>query len=361
MSSERRQPPTLIAMGGGKGGIGKSVVSLLLGQWLARLGHRTTVVDLDFSGANLHTLLGIAEAPATIHDVMSRRVATLEEIAVALDPPGFRAICGASEILSTANPVFARKLKLMRGLFALDTDFVVLDLGAGTSFNVLDFFLLADLQILLTTAEPTSICNAYACLRNAVFRRLAQLTRNQPSLQEIVAAAMEGYGRQGLRTLGELYQALEDFGGAELTDPIRHEMSQIHPLVLVNRVQNVRERNATKVLQQVAAKYLELQLEDLGALPEDSELRGMVARMIPLTRGGLYRGAFEEARSVALRLVTLARRRQAQLQAAGRQGQVTSELPASDDSGVGSFPADEVAGRPRTADPPAAGAAGLVH
>ncbi len=357
MKNEQRQPPTLIAMGGGKGGIGKSVVSLLLGQWLARLGHRTTVVDLDFSGANLHTLLGITEPPATLHDVMTRRVASLEETAVALDPPGFRVVCGASEILSSANPVFARKLKLMRGLFALDTDLVILDLGAGTSFNVLDFFLLADLQILLTTAEPTSICNAYACLRNAAFRRLSQLTRNQPALQQIVAAAMEGYGNQGLRTLGELYQALEDFGGAELVEPIRSEMSLIRPLVLVNRVQNVRERNAAKVLQQVAAKYLALQLEELGALPEDPELRGMVAGMVPLTRGGLYRGAFEESRAIALRLVTLAQRRQAQLQSGASQGLGAAVGPEAD-TAPGAILPDDDAGYPGR---PAAGTAGLVH
>lgn len=308
MPTDTRQTPILIAVGGGKGGIGKSVVTLLVGQWLARMGHRTTVVDLDFSGANLHTLLGISDVPTSIHDHMNRRAASLEAVAVALDPPGFRVICGASEVLSAANPVFARKLKLMRGLFALDSEFVVLDLGAGTGFNVLDFFLVSDLQVLLTTAEPTSICNAYAFLRNSVFRRLSQLTRNQPALHEIIGRAMESYGSDGFRSMADLHLALEQFGGAELADPIRSELAQIRPLVLVNRVQTERDRNTSRVLEQVAAKYLGLTLEPLGALSEDPELRRMVARMVPLTRGHLYRGAFEEARAIAQRLAARAER-----------------------------------------------------
>lgn len=293
-----RNTPTLIAVGGGKGGVGKSIVSLMLGQWLARMGHTTTIVDLDLSGANLHTLLGIKEAPTTLNDVLDRRAGSLEEIALTTEVPKLRAICGASEVLSSANPVFAQKLKLMRSLFQVESEFLVLDLGAGTSFNVLDFFLLADLQIVVTTSEPTAIYNAYGLMRNAVFRRLSQLTRRHTFLKEMVLNAMDPQSG-GLRTAQDVYRAISQQGGPELLEPIRSEMTRIRPSVLLNRMVKPRERLTFGILREVAAKYLALELSDLGVIAEDQELRSMIARMIPLTRGGGYRGAWEDARRVA--------------------------------------------------------------
>jgi len=297
----------LIAIGGGKGGVGKSVVSLMLGQWLAKMGHSTTIVDLDLSGANLHTLLGIKEAPTTLNDVLDRRADSLDEVSLTTEVPNLRAVCGASEVLSSANPVFARKLKLMRGLFHLSSEFVVLDLGAGTSFNVLDFFLVADLQVVVTTSEPTAIYNAYALIRNAVFRRLSQLTRRHPFLKELVVEAMDPQNGQ-LRTAEDIYRAIYQQGGKDLLEPIRQETARIRPHILLNRMVHPRERLTFGILREVAAKYLALELSDLGAIGEDHELRSMIARMVPLTRGGGYRGAWEDARRVAKQILLAADR-----------------------------------------------------
>jgi len=294
--------PTVIAVGGGKGGVGKSVVSILLAQWLARMGRSTVLVDLDLSGANIHTLLGIKSPPATLFDLLSRRVDSLEEVAFSTSLENLRVVCGASEILTLANPAFAQKAKIARKLYGLDAEFLVLDLGAGTSFDVLDFFLLAEKQIVVTTAEPISIHNAYAFLRNAVFRRLTQLSRQYPIVQDVVRRAVDPLNDLDIRTIRDLYTRIGEVAGGEFLDPIRREMSAIRPLVVVNQVREARERNTPRVLQQVAARYLWVQVEDFGGIAHDPEIQRIVSKMIPVTSGSGYRGAFEAVRDMAARL-----------------------------------------------------------
>ena len=291
--------PISIAVGGGKGGVGKSVFSILLGQWLARLGKSTVIVDLDLGGANVHTLLGIKNPPATIQDLISRRVDSLEEVAVRTEIENLRIICGASEILSAANPVFAQKLKIMRKLNTLEADFLVLDLGAGTSFDVLDFFLAAEEKVLITTSEPISIFNAYGFLRNAVYRRLFQIFREYPQLTELIHSAMDPKNDLKIRNVRSLLELLFKEADPELLGVFMDELKHFTPGVVVNQVRDSRDRNTSRILQQVAERYLTVQIRELGSVVHDPKIQEMVASMVPLTSGSGYRGAYECVREIA--------------------------------------------------------------
>ncbi|MDH4205984.1 MAG: P-loop NTPase, partial [Desulfobacteraceae bacterium] len=175
LNTENKSTPKIVAIGGGKGGAGKSVFSTIMAFWLARTGNRTVLMDVDLGGANLHTLLGIKSPDRTLNDFITRKFEELEDICIDTSEKNLRLISGASDVLSLANPHFSQKIKLMTHLSRLDADYVVLDLGAGTSFNVLDFFLIAHKKIIVLTPEPTSIQNAYIFVRNAVYRKLSRL------------------------------------------------------------------------------------------------------------------------------------------------------------------------------------------
>lgn len=295
--------PSMIAIGGGKGGVGKSVVSILLGQWLARFGKSTVLVDLDLGGANIHTLLGIKDPPATIHDLILRKTNSLEEIALSTPVEGLRVVCGASEILSAANPVFAQKLKIVRKLAEIDAEYVVLDLGAGTSFDVLDFFLLAEHQIIVTTSEPISIYNAYGFLRNGVYRRLLQLVREYPEWKELIGSAMDPNNQFEIRTVRSLYERLSREADPDLVKTLGTEIQRIRPGVIVNQVRESRERNTSRIIQQVADRYLMVEVRDLGTVIFDPQIQTMVSRMVPLVSRNGIAGAFESMHQIASALV----------------------------------------------------------
>src|SRR4051812_18710062 len=99
----KTQARKVIAVGGGKGGIGKSLVSANLGIALARRGASVALVDGDLGGANLHTCLGIGQPAVSMSDFIDHRVARLEDAMVPTGIPGLTLIAGAHDALDAAN------------------------------------------------------------------------------------------------------------------------------------------------------------------------------------------------------------------------------------------------------------------
>src|SRR6218665_3842829 len=168
------RPHRIIAVGGGKGGIGKSLVSSNLGVALAAKGQRVLLVDADLGGANLHTCLGVAQPTATLSDFLLRPKARLEDVILPTGVPNLSLIAGALDVLDAANIKYAHKQRLLRSLQTQSVDYLILDLGAGSSFNTLDFFIIADHGVLVLLPEPTSVENAYRFVKAAFYRRLQQ-------------------------------------------------------------------------------------------------------------------------------------------------------------------------------------------
>jgi flagellar biosynthesis protein FlhG len=282
-SDTTKKTPNIIAVGGGKGGSGKSIFSALLAFWMARRGSRTILMDVDLGGANIHTLLGLKNPDRTLNDFITRRLETLNDVCLDTGEKNLRLICGASDVLSLANPYFSQKMKLMNHLERLDTEYIVLDLGAGTSFNILDFFLLAHNKIIVLTPEPTSIQNAYIFARNAVYRKLSRISNNSPTLQNLIKMAMDPKNILKIRTIKELIQFIEESEEKEIIELIKKEIGNMKFGIVTNMVRYPREKNAGSIVKIVANKYLNVQSEELGHIPYDTHIQTMVSGMIPLT------------------------------------------------------------------------------
>jgi flagellar biosynthesis protein FlhG len=295
--------PQIWAVGGGKGGIGKSTVSILLAFWLARMGKRTILVDLDLGGANLHTLMGIKSPPKTLNDFVTRRIDSLEEVCIETDIEDLRLICGASDVLTLANPHVAQKIKIIHHISKLDADYIVLDLGAGTSFNVLDFFLAAKRKIVVLTPQPTSIQNAYSFVRNAVYRRLSKLASQQPPLQALIKSAMDEDNELRVRTIRDLLQAVGDISGTEMMETLKREIEAIRPAVVTNMVVNSTDKNAGRVIQLVSEKYLMIYPQNFGSVAFDKQINQMVADMVPLTKLVQSSNAFANIYDITMKLL----------------------------------------------------------
>ena len=302
LNTENKSTPKILAIGGGKGGAGKSVFSTIMAFWLARMGNRTVLMDVDLGGANLHTLLGIKSPDRTLNDFITRRFGELEDICIDTSEKNLRLISGASDVLSLANPHFSQKIKLMTHLSRLDADYVVLDLGAGTSFNVLDFFLIAHKKIIVLTPEPTSIQNAYIFVRNAVYRKLSRLSSKNPSLQALIKIAMDPKNVLKIRTVKELFQFIEESDEKNIIEVLKKEIGDIHLEVVTNMVKNEKEENAGRIVQIVAEKYLTLPSTDLGCVTYDKHIRTMVSDMVPLINPDQSSQAFGNVYEIATKL-----------------------------------------------------------
>ena len=263
--------PRIWAIGGGKGGVGKSVVTTNLAVSIARTGARVAIVDADLGGANLHTMVGVPSPKRNLSDFIARRVASLAEIMTPTPIDNLWLISGAKALLETANPNYSQKGKILRHIVKLDVDHVFLDLGAGTAFNVLDFFLVARKGVLVVVPEATSVENAYFFIKAAYFRKLK---RAQPRKQvkAAIEEVMKSEARRLVRTPRDLMaqvMAVDTEAGAALME----EASTFSPSIIVNRVERTEQSRLGAEMGSACRDYFGIQLRCLGTLPLDNRGR----------------------------------------------------------------------------------------
>lgn len=278
-----RKRPHIWAIGGGKGGVGKSVVSILLALGLARNNQKTVLVDADLGAANLHTLMGIKTPARNLNDLITQKYDRIEDICVQTQVRNLRLVCGASEILYYANPQFSQKLRIVQSIAQLAADHVILDLGAGTSYNVLDFFLIADTPVIVMTPQPISIQNAYAFIRNAVYRKMSRMAHQHPSLQEVIRLAMNPKNDEQIRTIADLHEKVQNTHGAKAAGRILEAIHKIRPILITNMAKEQRDVNAGRIIQVVAEKYLTIQCQGSGAIAYDPLIEKLITQMLPLS------------------------------------------------------------------------------
>jgi flagellar biosynthesis protein FlhG len=183
----KRKAPRIIAIGGGKGGVGKTTVSSNLALAIGRAGHRVAIIDADLGAANLHTALGVTRPAHNLGDFIDGAVDGLESTLTQVSPT-VQLAAGTSRP-GSANLGAAQKLRLLRAIGKLETEVVIIDVGAGTSFTVVDLFAAADHKLLVVCPQLTSLHNAYALLK-AVVHRVVRKHANEETHKDLIDAAL---------------------------------------------------------------------------------------------------------------------------------------------------------------------------
>jgi flagellar biosynthesis protein FlhG len=169
--------PVIYPIGGGKGGVGKSFMVASLGASLAMRGNRVALVDLDLGASNLHTLLGIKTPCCGLNTFIDKKADTLESVAVPTHIAGLSLISSCQCQMEIANLYFAQKTRLINAIKKMSFDVILLDVGAGTNYNTIDFFMTSDSGVVICTPEPTSIENTFGFINAVYLRRLKQIIR----------------------------------------------------------------------------------------------------------------------------------------------------------------------------------------
>ena len=221
------------AIGGGKGGVGKSFVAGNLGILLAQRGFRVILADLDLGGANLHTWLGVNTPEQGVSEFVDRQVEQIHELLIPTSIPQLRLISGARDGVEIANLKHTQKMRFLMALKRLDTDFIIMDLGAGTAYNTIDFFLLAEKQLMVVIPEPTSIENAYRFLKNSFYRKLRH-TSSSFGLRNVVDQMLKNNNSFGIRSPRDLIEYLKQMGG-NAASYIDDQLEHFQPNLIINQ------------------------------------------------------------------------------------------------------------------------------
>ncbi len=271
---------TTWAIGGGKGGIGKSFISSSLAICLSKLGKQVTLVDLDLGSANLHTCLGIKVPQQTLSDFLKGRAKELTDVLVETEIPGLSFISGFNDSLDVTNITKAQVDRVISSLRSLPTPYVILDLGAGTGDHTLDFFLAADQKIIATTPEPTAIENAYRFMKASFYRKLKQ-TEVELGIQSLIEAAMDSRSQNGIRSPADLITHLKQTSPA-IGEKLSDEFASFHAQILLNQIRTRQDIEIGHSMKSVSKKYFGIETHYLGYVDHDNAVWQSLRKKRPL-------------------------------------------------------------------------------
>ena len=161
--SKHRGGTRVITITSGKGGVGKTNVSVNMALAYARLGKKVVVMDADLGLANVNIMLNMVPR-YTLYD-MIRKKKNMKEIMVDTDY-GISIVAGASGFSKIANLSDEERQNFIEQLSTLSfADIIIIDTSAGVSSNVIDFIAAADDAVIITTPEPTAITDAYGIIK----------------------------------------------------------------------------------------------------------------------------------------------------------------------------------------------------
>ena len=267
------------AIGGGKGGVGKSLVTANLSICLALMGHKVVAIDLDLGGANLHTCLGVPIPEKTLSDYLNKKARSLEELLTPTAINNLWVISGAQDDLGIANLKQMHKAKLLSQLSELPVDYILLDLGAGTTFNTIDFFITADQGIITTLPEPTSIENSYRFIKSVYLRKL-KMAEELLEIGPLIDQAMNAKLSQNSSPTELINRIIEI--NPIMGQKLKAEIGKLNPKLIINQVRTQADIDIGFSMKLISKKYFGMNIDYVGYLDYDATVWQSVKKRKPL-------------------------------------------------------------------------------
>jgi len=272
----------ITAILGPKGGVGKSTISANLAIALSRMGKKVVAVDLDLGASNLHAIFGMKGSPKSLSDFVQKRVKNLADVILKTPAGNVGIICGGDDP-GISNMPYQMKIQLLRHLSSLDCDRVLLDMAPGASYNVVDFSIIAQQSLLVTTAEVPSLLNVYSFIKSALFRRLTFFfKRNKcPALLTLLDLALASDTHPHLKTMEGFFREARRINAA-VADSAKKMLARLRPLLVVNRVRTGKDAKAGEVIKNLLKEYLSIETAVIMTIRDDVAVGSAAATLNPI-------------------------------------------------------------------------------
>lgn len=263
--AEKTTDTKLWVVASGKGGVGKTFVSSSLGITLSKLGHSVVIVDLDLSGANIHTSLGLAPSHMNVRHFFEG-VKTLQELVIPTPFPHLSYVQGFWDSWTPTDFSYAQVHTLLPEIKKLRADYVIVDLGAGALEAHLELFKAADEKFLITTPEPTSIEKTYRFIEAFMCHSLRE--NSTPDAYGNMISTLRNHRQRTLQKPFSFRSYLKDQTGlhydffeALSTTPVR---------LIMNSARSQSNCELGHSIKSVCNKYYDLGIDYLGSIDFDN-------------------------------------------------------------------------------------------
>lgn len=265
----------VIAVGGGRGGVGKATLAVNLGVYFAQLGRDVIILDTDAYSPGLHAALGLETPPLVTREDIEEGKAE----PVATTVPGLRLVPTAYDPMTATPHRPSRAAYWMKMIHELDVDYVIVSLGAAIGSSTLDLFLHADVGICVTTPEPLAVEHSYRFCRalyQRTLRRALMKERFKLRLVEKVAASLPP-----LATPRDFIQEVRRFdeGVAALAAA---QLPRVTPRLVVSQTRHRSDLELGPAMSAVSERFLGIALDYLGHIEHDDAVWLTARRRQPL-------------------------------------------------------------------------------
>ncbi len=274
----------IIPIAAGKGGVGKTFLAANLSIALAEAGHSVTAVDLDLGGSNLHCHLGVSNCHAGLGDFLKAHSVEFSELPVRTDVEGLRLISGDGKSPFMANIAYTQKRRLIKHLQQLDSDYVVLDLGAGSSFNTLDFFALSNHGLMVTQPEYPALINLLTFIKHFLLRRIEREFHDHREVREFMQAVYKrpmDDNETSIPALRRQIAAIDRNAGRSVAEIAR----RYRPRIIFNMGYSPDEMAFAKQIEAAAHEFLCVGLDFFGFIFHDKSVHASVSKRQPFLLG----------------------------------------------------------------------------
>lgn len=265
----------VIAVGGGRGGVGKTLLSVNLAVYFAQLGREVVLCDADPFGSSMHTVLGLVAPPVVGPDAADE--GAVEPVATSV--PGLRLMPNELDPTTRTQVRPSRAAHWFRQIQSLSADYVILHLGASTASSTLELFSHADVGICVTAPEPLAVESTYRFLRSLYFRALRRaLTKERFKWRLVEKAATALPPLAGPR---ELIAELKRYDDA-VALLAAQQLDRVNPCLVVGQTRLKSDLDLGHSMMVVAERFLGLTFDYLGHIEQDDAVWLTVRRQKPL-------------------------------------------------------------------------------
>jgi len=291
----------ILPIGGGKGGAGKSFVTAGLGALLAKQRKKVVLVDLDLGASNLHTMVGLKPPDNGLHRFIDKSVDALKNTAVPTQIPNLFLISSAQCSMEIANLYYQQKVRIIKALRKLPYDYVILDLGAGTSYNTLDFFLTSHTGIMVFTPEPTSVENTIRFIRTIYLRKLKLMIKKH-AFHSAIAESLDQAQRGELNTPDVVDQILRYDPQKESL--LRKSLARFQINMVVNQFRKTNDTSLGEKLKIVCNRHFYSDFEFLGNISYDDRVHDSINLKKLFVNNYPYTETATDLKSIARKLLS---------------------------------------------------------
>ncbi|CAB5120187.1 Flagellar synthesis regulator FleN [Olavius algarvensis associated proteobacterium Delta 3] len=266
MTRRNQRHAEIWAIGGGKGGIGKSFLISNVANYLALHDKKVVLIDADLGGANLHTFFGVNKPRTTLTEFFDEKI-PIEALIIDSGIQNLELLVGAVGSLAMDSIKYTQKQKLLRHIRKLRADYILIDLGAGTHFNAIDTFLLANKMIVCVVPEIIAIENLYYYLKNVFYRKL---------ITELASHGLRGlvpdiWKHRRTHRIQNLRQLIQHLGRLQdpVPDVVASALKNFAVYIVLNKVRRRPEIAVGSSVKSICAKYFGFHACSAGYIEHD--------------------------------------------------------------------------------------------